>query len=342
MSLRKKLMYFDMRDWLYSKLRWKRWSMLDICPTWKCNSKCPTCGAWTRDKHELSLAQTQHLVYDKRFSHLNHVYIEGGEPTLWTHLETYLDMFLASKPAALVNIITNGFRVDYLENLGKKFIQTKDQIKFYISLNGYEEIHDASRGVKKAYERTTASVKILKDMGYFIQLPCVVFDQNLEAIDHVYKFAEEFNCEVGNCYSTDYGRFKMDKGRWTTNRQDEIQQVYRRALSHLKLIDHWAYDYFLTNAKKGNTMPCYGGYRYVHVDPKGELRPCLFDESMRIGKVTDDGVEIDDQGFKDALRRIPNKCQYTGDQICDDCLIRKSIRSNIGRVIGWKLRKSLS
>ena len=342
MSFRKKIIYFDVRDWIYSTLRMRRWGMLDICPTWKCNAKCPTCGAWKRKRHELTLAQTQQLVYDKHFSHLNHVYVEGGEPTLWTHLNTYLDMFLTHRPHALVNIITNGFRVDFLEDLGNNFKSVKDNIKFYISLNGDRETHDASRGVKHAYDRTLASAKLLKSMGYFVQFPCVVFDQNLHAIDHVYKVGEEMGCPIGNCFSTDYGRFKMDEGRWTTERQDEIKAVYRKASSQLKFLDKWSYDYFLDYAFRNKIMPCYGGYRYVHVDPNGELRPCLFDESMKIGQLTDTGVVIDEKGFKAALNRIPNECQYTGDQICDDCLLRKSIRSNILGTVLWKIRKSLS
>ena len=331
---RKKLRFFDIRDWLVASVKWRRWGFLDICPTWKCNARCPTCNCWQRERDELNDDQAFQLVNHPYFKHINAVTIEGGEPTMWSHLDFFIGLFLSKKSYPLINIITNGFKYSFLYELGEKFIENKHRIKFYVSLNGDKETHDASRGVKNAYERTIKSIEILKNLGYFVQLSSVMFDQNIDKLDHVFDIAKIYNCPVNVCWPTTYGRFEHG-GLWTTNRKEEILAAKEKVSSKLRWLDQWAYDYFLYRASNSLLMPCYAGYRYVHVNPQGVLRPCLFDESMVIGQVYNDDVELFD--FKKTVKRIPDKCQYKDGGLCDDCLVRKSVRSNIPRVLWGKL-----
>lgn len=334
MSIRKKFKYFDIRDWFFAILKWRRWGFLDICPTWKCNAKCPTCNSWKRDRGELSKDQATQLVNHKYFKHINTVIIEGGEPTLWTHLEYFVELFLNKHPYANINIITNGFKSNFIYDFCVHFLSKKDRIKFYVSLNGDEEIHDKSRGVKDAYKRTMTSAQIISNLGYFLQFSSVTFDQNIDKADHVFEMAEKFGCNANFCWSTDYARFEND-GSWTTKRKDDIRAVMEKASSKLRWLDRWCYDYFLEKANNKEILPCFAGYRYVHVNPQGVLRPCLFDETMVMGQIYPQGVSLFECGK--VLKRIPNECQYYNGQLCDDCLTRKSTRASIFKVLWWKL-----
>ena len=333
-TLKKKLKYFDISDWVIAKLKVRRWAYIDICPTWRCNAKCPTCSSWQRTTEELNTKQTLQLAKHKYFKHISRVFIEGGEPTLWTHLELFCKEFMKTHPYANIGIITNGFLPNRLENFAKRFLKYRDKIKFYISLNGDKKTHDASRGVKGAYEKTVKSAEILYAYGYFVQLSSVTFDQNIDTADHVFKVAQKYGGRVNFCWPTNYGRFAND-GEWTTNRKDEIKKILDKTSSRLRVLDRWSSDYFVRKSTKGEMMPCYAGYRYVHVDPKGALRPCLFDESVSFGQVYNDDVELFD--FKKVVKRIPKECQYTDGQLCDDCLTRKSIRANIPLFIWGKI-----
>ena len=341
-NLRKKFEYINMTDWAWPKTRKVRWAMLEICPTWKCNALCLTCGAWKRgktQKEELSIEQIKQLVYHPRFRHLRDVAIEGGEPSMWGNLKAYMELQLKHSDTIMIGIITNGIKVNYWSEFAEKFKEYNDRVKFYVSLNGDEEVHDASRGVK-CYHKTVATAKVLKDYGYRVQFSSITFDQNLDKIDHVVELGKSMGITTNHCYPTNYGRF-ANEGDWTTDRESEIYEVYRKAQNRLKFLDKWAYDRFITAVSERKVMPCYAGYRYVHVNPIGLLRPCLFDERVSFGQVTDNDVTMN-PNYKDVLKRIPYGCQYTDGQLCDDCLVRKSIRSNIGGLLWWKLRKLVS
>ena len=334
MNIRRAIRYFGISDWVVYLLKIRRWGYLDVCPTWKCNAKCPTCSSWKRERSELSKAQVEQLATSKHFKYIGTVFIEGGEPTLWTHLEYFVRLFLDNHRYTNINIITNGFNSERIARFVQTFEKDKKRIKFYLSFNGDKKTHDESRGVERAYERALESAKIIYGAGYFIQFSSVTFDQNIDQADHVFKIAEQYGGRVNFCWPSISGRFAND-GEWTTNRKEEIKTVLNRQTSRLSLFDRLASDYYVKKSTTGKLMPCYAGYRYVHINPQGILRPCLFDESMAFGKVKNTGVDL--YNFKATVKGIPEKCQYTDGSLCDDCLIRRSIRSNPLKYIGGKL-----
>jgi len=74
----------------------------------------------------------------------------------------------------------------------------------------------------------------------------------------------------------------------------------------------------------------------VHINPQGLIRPCHLDESMAIGHLIEEGVEM--YGNREELLQwIPKLCEYKTGELCNDCYVFYTVRNSMPKVLKWKL-----
>lgn len=175
--------------------------------TYRCNLRCHMCGQWgdagafkemtgQELKTSLSLEEIQALVDDVA-SFRPTFTLFGGEPTLykdWVEVVRYI-----KHKGLRCNMVTNGMR---LVNAAEDVVKAKmDEI--ILSLDGDEETHDRSRGLKGAYKRMAEGLdaihKAKRAHGLnrpVITANCTINDANYRNLPGVLAAAEYMGAQM--------------------------------------------------------------------------------------------------------------------------------------------------
>jgi len=137
----------------YYIYRFIRWKLGDRTPlsavakvTNKCGLKCDHCPWWKRDIGEAETQDWFRAFEKAREMGATHLILEGGEPTERDDIDKLISY--GKKLGMLVMVITNG-----LNDLAKH-----DPDSYWISLEGFGEIHDENRG-KGVFEKVVKNIK---------------------------------------------------------------------------------------------------------------------------------------------------------------------------------------
>lgn len=297
---------------------------LDVCPTWRCNAKCPTCRGWQRESTDLTKMQAQHIA--NYFKNLDKIVIEGGEPTLWKPLEWFVHEISKYNHKEIV-VISNGFLSDKIKKLAKSW-KGIDRLKFLISLNGWGQLHDESRGVKNAYNKTMKTINYLLDIDFPFRISYVGFKENEAQIETIKQKLENKCGGVNYCIPvyTEDSRFG---NIWTLPTKEETIAMSKKQNASSKYLNKLGNTIFLRAYSKNKLMPCWAGKSMLHINPYGIIRPCHLNENFEIGKVVDGGIFFNNEARKKAVNQIPKVCQYNGDRICNECYVALTVRKSI-------------
>lgn len=324
-------------EYISQKLGMIKWRYVDLCPLWKCNAKCPTCGAWKRGNNMLSPEQAEKIICDTVFKHLEYMVIEGGEPTLWPELGWFVKMNCDMFPKRTVAVITNGFLPRKVKVLAEAWLPVKNQIRWVISLNGIGAVHDKSRGVDGVFQKTVTTAAMLKDMGYIITFSFVPFQYNESDYEKVKAYGEMLGIPVDVCFPCESGKFGPPP-EWKPADFDRIEEITKdstRGFWAKKIVE-----YFFRHAEKKELMPCFAGSAMIHINPEGIIRPCSMDERMEIGQIKDDKVKVNTHKLKEYLTEwIPQKCEYQHGGVCNRCFITWTMRRSIPELLKWRLSR---
>ena len=159
--------------------------VLQLPITYNCNSKCVMCNIWQMDySNEFSLEEFSTFLKDPIFSKIQHVGINGGEPTLIKGLVDFAEQILKLPSLKTLNIITHGFNkkqlFPILEGIYAKCKDKGIQFHLSISLDGYENIHNTVRGLKVFSIIDQNIKKIQDDMSSYcdsMNLGCTVISK---------------------------------------------------------------------------------------------------------------------------------------------------------------------
>jgi MoaA/NifB/PqqE/SkfB family radical SAM enzyme len=136
---------------------------LSIEVTTHCNSRCLHCfvRAAVSKRTSLQVDLVKEIIAEGYDSAYRHLHITGGEPLLWEGLFECLDYaFGIGYETVLIN--TNGTLL--AEGINSRFTGY-DGLKFSVTLQGPEGLHDQVRG-KGSYLKTKAGIKKLLDAGF--------------------------------------------------------------------------------------------------------------------------------------------------------------------------------
>lgn len=132
-----------------------------IAVTHNCNSRCITCSHWQgKSQDELTVTKLDDILCQVKALGIADLCFSGGEPLLRDDLPAIVRKARDLK-FNRIHVITNGLLLT--RERGEQLVES-GITSFYISLNGSEDVHDMTRGIKGAYARTMDALKTLIEL----------------------------------------------------------------------------------------------------------------------------------------------------------------------------------
>ena len=192
---------------------------IDLKLTNACNLRCKMCGQWGETGwhvnqpasfiRELVPLETYKRMADEVAPYKPWISIWGGEPFLYPDLIPLLACF--KEKGFAVTLSTNGLTLakeaERIVDLGVDFL--------YVSIDGPREIHDSVRGLKGAFDRTTAGIRAVQEQKRlkgrakpFIVTVAAANKENAHIFDSVCEVTEDVKADA---FLGCYGWFQTDK-----------------------------------------------------------------------------------------------------------------------------------
>ncbi len=158
------------------KLRKPKPSYVVYCCTARCNLRCVFCDWWKRSIPELNTNEALKLIDNLCDFGVSVIDFSGGEPLLRKDLEL---LALRAKDYGVYTILsTNGTLID--DQRAKRLSKAFDIIN--ISLDGFEETHDTTRGVKGVFKEVLRALKALKNLDVKVGIDLTIYKGNAHEI----------------------------------------------------------------------------------------------------------------------------------------------------------------
>jgi len=237
-----------------------------LSPTMRCNLACYGCYAGEYERgRELDGELIHRVLREAQEMGVYFVTVSGGEPFIRPDL---LDIFAAHKDQYF-QVYTNGTLID------RKMAKTLSRLGNVlpaISVEGWEKETDARRG-PGAYRKILETMSNLRQEGVLFGFSATATRQNSEVIisDEFVDFLAQQGCFIGWFFNYVPIGKSPDMDLMPTPQQ-RIHR--RRRLTELRprvsliLVDFW------------NDGPlvggCIAGDRYLHINNRGDVEPCVF------------------------------------------------------------------
>ncbi|MBI5966445.1 MAG: radical SAM protein [Deltaproteobacteria bacterium] len=240
--------------------------LLVLSPTMRCNLSCYGCYASQYDKgEELDTGEIHRLLNEAREMGIHFITISGGEPFI---REDLLDIFAAHEDIYF-QVYTNGTFID--GHLAQTLSRLGNVLPA-ISVEGWEKETDARRG-PGAFQKVLSAMSHLRKEGVFFGFSATATRQNNELIisDEFVNFFAEQGCFIGWYFN--YIPFEkkptldlMPTPEQRIYRQKRLMELRKKA--PMILVDFW---------NDGSLVGgCIAGDRYLHVNCRGDVEPCVF------------------------------------------------------------------
>jgi len=125
----------------------------------RCNARCGMCDSWRMPRgQELTVDQVSRIFGE--LGHLDVVRLSGGEPFLRTDLADVAEAVMRASSPGVLHITTNGSFPDRIVKLAEGFSRP-DRLRFMVSFDGLQKVHDASRGKRVNFDLALSTVRRL-------------------------------------------------------------------------------------------------------------------------------------------------------------------------------------
>ena len=281
------------REEFYSRYGFYPPFLLVISPTMRCNLNCYGCYAGEYDKgEELETGLIHRLLDEAREMGIYFITVSGGEPFLRGDL---LDIFAAHEDIYF-QVYTNGTFID--PPLAKTLARLGNVLPA-ISVEGWEEETNARRG-PGVFQKILAAMSSLREEGVLFGFSATATRQNNELLisDEFVNFLAEQGCFIGWYFNY----LPIGKKPTMDLMPTPEQRIYRRKrLVELRektpmiMADFW------------NDGPlvggCIAGDRYLHINSRGDVQPCVFVHSSVDNIKKKSLAEVLNSEFFHAIRR---------------------------------------
>ena len=315
--------------------------------TWECNSKCDSCHIWKIEPKKdeiMTLDQLKSFASNKLLKDVRRIIISGGEPFLLKDLPERLQILHECCPKAYFGMTANGLTPERILRLVKKIYDLSPDINIInigLSLNGRPEIHDRSRGIDGAFEKTMKTFDLIKD--YIpVRFSFTFLPYNIDEYKWVQEFAKEKCTEAYICWTVISNRF-FDRdflGDMTIHDfYKKLRPLLNEVVSKYGVEKRYLYNSFITE----RVVDCTAFRDYFHIDPYGNIFPCNF-------KLTDDRIigNIKDKSFKeiwDQEKRLEiieeikrGECMYPNGVCGDSDLNYSTSYTGMHKAFFWYLK----
>jgi MoaA/NifB/PqqE/SkfB family radical SAM enzyme len=236
-------------------------------PTMRCNLNCAGCyaGEYSRDE-ELDFATADRIVAESQEIGINVFTILGGEPFLWPQLPELFE----AHPEAAFQVFTNGSLLDdaMIRRLAKAA-----NVLVVLAIEGWRATTEQRRG-PGSYDRALALMDLMRRERMMIAYSVTVTRENVDEVtdpafvrlmlDHGAHLGWYFHYQpTGRCAAMD---------SMPTPEQRETMRVrLRHARRTMPIL---IVDFLNDGALTEGCMSA--GRRYIHINHRGEVEPCIF------------------------------------------------------------------
>ena len=155
----------------FIKVQWKI--------TNKCNLHCKHCYLGDLDGYEMSLKNAMQITDNIINSNVMEVTLTGGECLTYREIENIISKLLEND--IKVDIFTNALLLKKVLSKINKFIQKKDLLLFYVSIDGLKKSHEKIRG-KHTFDGALEGIKYAISNGYAVTTNTVINKINYDDI----------------------------------------------------------------------------------------------------------------------------------------------------------------
>ena len=242
-------------------------SFFVISPTMQCNLHCYGCYAGEYAKaDELDYETVSRIITEAKELGIHFVTISGGEPFFYDGL---LRLFEEHDDVAF-QIYTNGTLID--DKVVERLVSLGNAAPA-ISVEGYEAETDARRG-EGTYERVKDAMSRLKDAKALFGFSATVTRHNADLLssDEFVDMMIDRGCAFGWYFIyIPIGRDPQLDLMPTPEQRDMLRQRVKcmREEKSIFVVDFWN-----DGPLVGGCIA--GGKRYMHINCKGDVEPCVF------------------------------------------------------------------
>lgn len=239
-------------------------------PTLRCNLTCKHCTVkhFYTEKEEMSCLEVlEKIKASKLLAEHCHVSICGGEVFLKRDLEDLiLGLINDNEREYYVDLTTNGYYVERIESLIQK-VEHPQRLRFSVSIDGIEEIHNKIRGNDKAYDNVMTSLKLIAERGISVEVNTVMQPDNFFELAEM---KEKFNTMHDNISFTPIPMMKFSNTEDTFAFKDsEINEIYPYIRNNIDMKG-------IISQGKFRLENCHGSIANIVIDPIGKVFPCAF------------------------------------------------------------------
>jgi len=242
-------------------------SFIVISPTMRCNLHCYGCYAGQYKKNEeLDFNTVDRIVSEAKELGMYFVTISGGEPFIY---EGLFDIFEKHHDMCFM-IYTNGTLID--DKAVERLVSLGNAAPA-ISVEGYESETDARRG-EGIYKQVSDSMARLKNAGALFGFSATATRNNVDILSSS-EFVDtmiERGCSFGWYFTyIPIGRKPQLELMPTPEQRDILRQriKFMREEKPIFIADFWN-----DGPLVGGCIA--GGRRYLHINSKGDVEPCVF------------------------------------------------------------------
>ncbi len=287
--------------------------LVHIEMSYACNAKCFFCYNPYRDS-PIDYKKIDKVVRAVSKSHIPHVYLIGGEPSLLesSKLNEYID--LLSKTSS-VTIVTNGLK--YVEGMSKNLACLG------VAIHGNAETQEWLSGVKGGYSRTVENIKKYVRDGFDVRCIPVLTSKNYDQIYNIIKLAKELGMESVFVDKFEIGGMGLDMANQLKPSLEQFkvslgQMIKARDEFNIPVGFGTAIPYCLDERliKEEMFANCGVGVTFAAVNPNGDFRICNQSEIV-YGNVLKEPIE--EIWKKKSLEDFRN-LSWTQSP-CDNCIL---------------------
>jgi MoaA/NifB/PqqE/SkfB family radical SAM enzyme len=294
------------------------------------------CSIWKRQSENISLEFVNQILPKKGLAeHLKYVGLTGGEPTLNPILPDIIELFLRRCPNLKeISLNTNGIASHHIVETLKViidtiFINTNVKFNLYVSVDGFEAIHDCVRGVKGAFDNvntTLIKLKQLTDKNKLITLAInsVISNINADSIDKVFKYARKIKLPISFSIAMNTDVFINSQNSdcvfyIKTEQLAKLKLFFNRLALVAKIKDPCSFEYrynkHVLTMLAGNTreLPCpFAMSKGIIIEPSGAVYPCMVSKTLYMGNINDSSFEsiwFNENQHKKIHKKLPSYCE---------------------------------
>lgn len=232
----------------------------------RCNEVCVHCYQEQGRKGEMSTEQVKAVIDELADIGVLVLTISGGEATLRHDFIELLEH--ARKRSFAIRLFTNGLSMtrELAAEMHRLAVHVVE-----ISLYSHRaDVHDFVTGVPRSFERTTAGIRYLAELGVDVHVKSPMMGINEAEMDALRAFALGLGA---SSFSADPGpMMPREGGDRTPERMTRSQSTFESSMESVqhpsKISSPGA------KPRRAMTEPICGAGAGVHIEPNGELRPC--------------------------------------------------------------------